>query len=936
MTLSPLDTLAEPACPSSRRRSAPLVPAIPGLAFPREEESLGVDFTGRVIDSRYRVLRKIGEGGMGTVYAAEHVEIGKVVAIKILHPHYSTRAGAGRTVPARGARRVAHRPPEHHRRDGLRHDRRRLRLLHHGAPRRHRPGRRAVARAAARSRRASCQITIQICRALAAAHAAGVIHRDLKPENIFLVARDGQADFVKVLDFGVARSAGRSRRLTNPGRRDGDARVHGARAGGGRRRRSPQRHLFGRRAAVRDGDRAAAAEARGRDRSAPRVAAPAAVGGARSHRRARARAAIRRSATSRWRSSNTTWSRRCGGGRAPSPTCWGCGSRSRSRDDAGGAERDAAEQPTLPQEESLGRRAARAAGARRRDAARPVTPPPPGRRCRARDTPPPVTPPLPGRRGRPTAPLRPAPPSVIASVALGDAPTPSRASRAPHGRGAGRGGRFLATPRCWRWPRRRRGSRLSPAAVEHAGRAAPAPAPSAPVAAQPAAAAQPARRRGAGAHRGRAAGGARACRRRPRSSSCWRAASVSTSVAALNDAPAPRCARTAPPPTPTSWRRGRRGGADQGAEAELDRGELEAGVGALQGGGRRWTHEASGRDVAGARRSACARWRRWSSARTPCAAVRWARQGLAVAGDDGAGARAAGRHAVRRARIPGVGRRIPRCAGRARPTTPRSKRGLERARKKLGAGQGAGGGARQAARRREAWRRRRAGAEATPAETAADARAAVSAEPSRPPTSSSSCIASARSPSSFSRPSSSGCIGGIVPERMPSNVARVDAQGRARSAGADARLAEADVQRPAPAPPPLDLEQQPPRDLAHQLDVARIARTARRCADQPGGSSTGRSGIGRAQRDAQVGDRLPDPDVGRLASRGGATDSVVVVGAQLPAAAVGARDADAHDGRAGGRAMAGRGERVGQPAFEQLRDGDVGRAVDPSSASDES
>ena len=63
-----------------------------------------------MIDSRYRVLRKIGEGGMGTVYAAEHVEIGKIVAIKILHPHYSTEQELVERFrrEARAASRIGH------------------------------------------------------------------------------------------------------------------------------------------------------------------------------------------------------------------------------------------------------------------------------------------------------------------------------------------------------------------------------------------------------------------------------------------------------------------------------------------------------------------------------------------------------------------------------------------------------------------------------------------------------------------------------------------------------------------------------------------------------------------------------------------------------------------------------------------------------------
>ena len=187
------------------------------LQFPNEDdESLGLNFTGRVINNRYRVIRKIGEGGMGTVYAAEHVEIGKGVAIKILHPAYSTQQDLVERFrrEARAASRIGHPNIVDVTDFGSTEDGCAYFVMEHldGID---------LADVLSHERRLdatrSCNIAIQICRALAAAHAAGVIHRDLKPENIFLVARDGQADFVKVLDFGIARSMGRARRLTNPG-----------------------------------------------------------------------------------------------------------------------------------------------------------------------------------------------------------------------------------------------------------------------------------------------------------------------------------------------------------------------------------------------------------------------------------------------------------------------------------------------------------------------------------------------------------------------------------------------------------------------------------------------------------------------------------------------------------------------------------------------
>ncbi len=175
------------------------------------------DLIGRVIENRYRLLRKIGEGGMGTIYAGEHVEIRKGVAIKILHPVYSKQQNLVERFrrEARAASRIGHPNIIDVTDFGTTEDGCAYFVMEHldGID---------LADVLSHERRIdplrAVRIGMQICSALHAAHTGGVIHRDLKPENIYLVARDGEADFVKVLDFGIARSVDRrSRRLTNPG-----------------------------------------------------------------------------------------------------------------------------------------------------------------------------------------------------------------------------------------------------------------------------------------------------------------------------------------------------------------------------------------------------------------------------------------------------------------------------------------------------------------------------------------------------------------------------------------------------------------------------------------------------------------------------------------------------------------------------------------------
>lgn len=164
------------------------------------------DLSGGLLGGRYRLLSPLGSGGMATVYAAEHVEIEKRVAVKVLAQQGRCEATARRFLQeARAASRLRH---EHiidvtdFGRDTLADGQTvayfameylegedLATTLEQDGPLR---WTRVLA------------IAKQICGALIAAHAQGIVHCDIKPANCFRIHRGGTQDFIKVLDFGVA------------------------------------------------------------------------------------------------------------------------------------------------------------------------------------------------------------------------------------------------------------------------------------------------------------------------------------------------------------------------------------------------------------------------------------------------------------------------------------------------------------------------------------------------------------------------------------------------------------------------------------------------------------------------------------------------------------------------------------------------------------
>jgi serine/threonine-protein kinase len=209
-----LDAPTEAPHPAPPLPEAPRAGDIPHVVEDRDP------LLGRVVDGRYRVLQKLGEGGMGAVYQVEHVHMGKYMAMKLLLREFSGNRDLVRRF-RREAQAIS-------------------RLTHPHTVQVFDFGRSAdgamymvmeylqgetladiIARDGPLTPRRAARIVSQICQSLAEAHGLGIIHRDLKPENVMMVRSRDERDYVKVLDFGLAK-------LRDRPERDAGATSHGS------------------------------------------------------------------------------------------------------------------------------------------------------------------------------------------------------------------------------------------------------------------------------------------------------------------------------------------------------------------------------------------------------------------------------------------------------------------------------------------------------------------------------------------------------------------------------------------------------------------------------------------------------------------------------------------------------------------------------------
>ena len=181
---------------------------VTGAVAPRPDRRVTASnqaWLGHVVDGRYRVLEAIGRGGMGVVYKVEHVRMGKVAAMKVLHRDLADDPDVVQRFEREAAAVSRLQHPNA------------VQVFDFGAAQGalylimeyvrgqdlgsivERDGPLPFARTA--------PLLVQILGALAEAHELGIVHRDLKPDNVLVTRTTGGRDFAKVLDFGLAKLA---------------------------------------------------------------------------------------------------------------------------------------------------------------------------------------------------------------------------------------------------------------------------------------------------------------------------------------------------------------------------------------------------------------------------------------------------------------------------------------------------------------------------------------------------------------------------------------------------------------------------------------------------------------------------------------------------------------------------------------------------------
>jgi len=190
---------ARPDAKEVVRTLSELEAALPANAEERPELAPGFR-EGDVLAGKYRLERRLGDGGMGVVVAARHLELGTRVAIKLLRT-----AGADEGRFLREAQAASRIESEHVARVldvGRSNDGRPFIVMEHL-----RGEDLAKRLTEKRSLEAATAVSyvLQACAAIGEAHSHGIVHRDIKPSNLFLVEKRDGTEIVKVLDFGISK-----------------------------------------------------------------------------------------------------------------------------------------------------------------------------------------------------------------------------------------------------------------------------------------------------------------------------------------------------------------------------------------------------------------------------------------------------------------------------------------------------------------------------------------------------------------------------------------------------------------------------------------------------------------------------------------------------------------------------------------------------------